>query len=192
MVLYTIILSLCFLATDVAAEQPETVKHQVTGLFSKERIDDLKIVFREELPEISLAKVDFDRAEITVKYNKSKVFPNATEEEIIKRFDNMIRNASNHTLGIKPLCTKPREEMELIKIPVVGLDCKACCLAAYESVYRIDGVEQATASFRDGLVTAWIDPQKTDLKVLKEALLKKGVKLPQPASAEDTPSSPEN
>jgi hypothetical protein len=65
----------------------------------------------------------------------------------------------------------------LVEIPVVGLDCKACCLAAYEAIYRLDGVEQATASFQVGLVTAWIDPAQTNQALLEEALRKKEVAL---------------
>ena len=49
-----------------------------------------------------------------------------------------------------------------VVIPAAGLDCKACCLAAYETISGIDGVEQATASFKEGRITALIDPLKTD------------------------------
>ena len=51
-------------------------------------------------------------------------------------------------------------------------------LAAYEAVANIDGVEQATASFKDGRVTALIDPTKTDRAKLEDALKKKGEFLP--------------
>ena len=50
-------------------------------------------------------------------------------------------------------------------------------LAAYEAVYKLDGVERATASFREGRVTALIDPSKTDRKALEDALKKRGVSL---------------
>jgi copper chaperone CopZ len=63
---------------------------------------------------------------------------------------------------------------------VLGLDCKACALAAYESIAKIDGVEQATASFRDGLVTARIDPARTSRAALEEILKKRGVTLKGP------------
>ncbi len=39
--------------------------------------------------------------------------------------------------------------------------------------FKLLGVEQATASFKVGLVTAWIDPAKTDRAMLEEALRKK-------------------
>ena len=65
----------------------------------------------------------------------------------------------------------------LVEIPVVGLDCKACCLAAYEAIYKLEGVERATASFKDGLVTAWIDSEKTDRTKLEAALKQRNVTL---------------
>jgi copper chaperone CopZ len=65
-------------------------------------------------------------------------------------------------------------------IPAAGLDCKACCLAAYEAVAAIDGVEQATASFKEGKITALIDPARTDPAKLEDALRKKGVSLGKP------------
>jgi len=62
-------------------------------------------------------------------------------------------------------------------IPAGGLDCKGCCLAAYEAGAGIDGVMQATASFKEGLVTALIDPTKTNRAKLEDALRAKGVQL---------------
>jgi hypothetical protein len=45
---------------------------------------------------------------------------------------------------------------------------------------RIEGVEQATANFRDGLAIAWIDPNKTNQSTLEDALKKRGVQLKSP------------
>lgn len=169
----------CWLSVGLAEDKPAelpTVKHQVTGLFSGERIPDLqKTVLK--LPGIELVKVDFATAEADFRYDAAKVFPNATPDQTVQRFDEMLRNASRHTFGIKPLCATPRDKLQLVEIPVLGLDCKACCLAAYESIYKLDGVEQATASFKDGLVTAWIDPKKTDVNQLETALKQRNVTL---------------
>ena len=71
--------------------------------------------------------------------------------------------------------TTARDKLQTVVIPAAGLDCKACCLAAYEGISGIDGVEQATASFKEGKITALIDPTKTDKAKLEEALRKKGV-----------------
>lgn len=154
----------------------QSVKHQITGLFSVDRVADLQKV-AEKIPDIQLVSVDFATAEATFRYDPAKVFPNANPEQTVERFDNMLKQASRHTFGVKPLCKTPREKLKRIEIPIMGLDCRACCLAVYEVIYKLEGVEQATASFRDGLVTAWIDPEKTDRGKLEEALLKRNVTL---------------
>ncbi len=80
-----------------------------------------------------------------------------------------LRQASGHTFGLKPRRTVPREKLQQVVIPAAGLDCKACCLAAYEIVAHVDGVEQTTASFKDGRITALIDPMRTDRAKLEDA-----------------------
>jgi len=162
---------------DDEPKKPTLIKHQITGLFSKDRERDLAEAFKR-LPDMKLVGIDFDRAEASVEYDVTRVFSDATPEQIIERFDNLLRGVSRHTFGVKPLCTTAREKLQFVKIPVVGLDCKACCLGAYEAIYRIDGVEQATASFKDGLVTAWIHPDKTSQAALEEALRQRGVEFP--------------
>lgn len=164
------------LAEDKAASTPQEVKHQVTGLFCPERVEDLHKAAKQ-LTNIELVSVDYATAEAVFRYDPAKVFPNAKPEQIVEQFDNQLRNASRHTFGIKPLCTTPRDKLQFVEIPVVGLDCKACSLGAYEIVYKLEGVEQATASFKAGLVTAWIDPTKTDRKKLEEILVQRSVTL---------------
>ena len=86
-----------------------------------------------------------------------------------------LRSATHATFGVKPRSTAARDKLKELVIPVAGLDCKACCLAAYEIVAQVDGVVQATASFKDGRVTAKVDPSKADQAKLEEALRKRGV-----------------
>ncbi len=81
------------------------------------------------------------------------------------------------TNGVQPRRTVPRDKLTRVVIPIAGLDCKACGLAAYEAVAKIDGVEQAAASFREGRLTALIDPAKTNREQLEDALKKKQVPL---------------
>ena len=121
--------------------------------------------------------IDFKNAEATFEYDPAKAFPGTKPEQVIQQLDNLLKSASNHTFGIKPLRSVPLEKLQLIEIPVAGLDCKACCLAAYEAIYKLEGVERATASFREGRVTALIDPEKTDRAKLEAALKKRGVQL---------------
>ncbi len=155
---------------------PQEVKHQVTGLFCPERVEDLHKAAKQ-LTNIELVSVDYAKAEAVFRYDPANVFHNATPEKIVEQFDNQLRNASRHTFGIKPLCTTPRDQLQFVEIPVVGLDCKACSLGAYEILYKLEGVEQATASFKTGLVTAWIHSSKTDRKSLEETLVKRNVTL---------------
>ncbi len=166
-------------AEDKPAERPP-VKHRVTGLFSPDREADLKKVFADKLPDVKLVSIDFKNSEATFVYDADALFNKPKPEQLIERFDNLLRTHTLGTFGIRAVCTTPKEKLMFVEIGVAGLDCKGCCLAVYETIYRIDGVEQATASFKEGLVTAWIDPQKTDRAALEDALKKRGVTLSAP------------
>jgi copper chaperone CopZ len=170
---------LCCMILWQAPVSAQPIKHQITGLFSVEREQDLREAFAK-IPEIKLVGINFKNAEATLDYEPAKVFPKAKADQVLQKLDAMLKTASNHTFGIKPLRTVPVDKLKLITIPVAGLDCKACCLAAYEAIYKLDGVEQATASFREGRVTALIDPAKTDRAKVEDALKKRGVQLKGP------------
>ncbi len=181
---FPIILSFAFAAVVPAADTPESertpIKHQITGLFLPEREQDLKDLFKQhadKFPGINLVSIDFANAEVTFDYDPAKVFPGAKPEQIVERFDNLLRDATRHTFGVKPLCPVERDKLKRVEIPVVGLDCKACSLAAYEMVYKLKGVEMATASFKTGKVTAWIDSEKIDQAEIEMVLKQRGVQL---------------
>lgn len=174
-----LIVSLVPAADDKPVERP-SVKHRVTGLFSPDREADLKKVFMEKIPEVTLVSVDFKNSEATFVYDAELLFNKPKPEQLIERFDNLLRTHTLGTFGIREVCKTPKDKLAFVEIGVVGLDCKGCCLAVYESIYKIDGVEQATASFKEGLVTAWIDSKKTDRAALEEALRKRGVELKSP------------
>lgn len=157
-------------------KKPEKVTYRVTGLFAPDREKDLRLAF-EDIPDVKLVAVDFEEAEVTVEFDPAKAFPGAKPDKWAEQLDQKLRQATRSTFGVKPRRTVPRDKLEKIVIPAGGLDCKACCLAAYESVAAIDGVYQATASFKEGKVTALIDPTKTDRAKLEDALRKKGVKI---------------
>jgi len=162
-----------------AADKPaktERFTYRVIGLFSKDREKDLKAAFAE-MPGLTLLSVDFDEAELTVAFAPSKAFPGTKPEQLVERVNDKLRTASGHTFGVKSRRTVPRDKLRRVNIPVAGLDCKACCLAVYEIVAAIDGVDQATASFKDGQVTALIDPKRTDRTKLEDALRKRGVAI---------------
>jgi hypothetical protein len=156
------------------APKPETITYRVTGLFSKDREADLRAAFKE-LPDFKLLAVDFDHAEVTLEFTLGTVFPGQKPERVTELVNDKVRSITHATFGIKPRSAVARDRLKEVVVPVAGLDCKACCLAAYEIVAQVDGVVQATASFKDGRVTARIDPSKADQGKLEEALRKRGV-----------------
>ena len=160
-----------------ADDEPKLTKHQITGLFSPDREKDLREVFEQKLPQFKLISIDFKNAEASFDYDPTKIFPGAKPEQIVERFDNELRNATRHTFGAKPLRTIEKDKLKLVEIPIVGLDCKACSLAVYEMLYRLKGVELATASFKEGKLTALIDPEKIDRVEIEMTLKQRGVQI---------------
>jgi hypothetical protein len=162
-----------------AAAEVQNVKHRITGLFSREREADLREAVKQ-LGEVAIVAIDFDTAEVTFSYDAAKLFPKVKEKDLVEKFDNLLRTNSKHTFGAKPLTTTPKDKLTRVEIAVLGNDCKGCDLSLYEIVYRIDGVEQATASFKTGLLTALIDPARTNRDALVDALKKRQVNLKAP------------
>ena len=160
-------------------DQPERFTYRVLGLFAPNREQALREVF-QDLPDLSLVAVDFDDAEIVVEFVPGTAFPGTKPDQLVERFDQKLRSASRGAFSVKPRRTVPRDELQQVVIPIAGLDCQGCCLAAYEAVARIDGVVQATASFKEGRLTAWIDPSKTDRATLADTLRKRGVDVVEP------------
>ena len=172
----TAALALCtaLMWTGMAAAQE--VKHQVTGLFMPEREQDLREAVAR-IPDVKLVRVDYKNAEVVFEYDVAKF---GKPEQAIQKLDAALRSASSSTFGVKALSAVPKEKLQWIEIKVAGCDCKACSLAAYEAIYRLDGVERATASFREGRVTALVDAARVDRSALEAALKKKGVQLKSP------------
>jgi len=166
------------LGTAVAAAEPppkvERITYRVTGLFAPDREKDLRKAFAD-LPDFKLIAVDFAEAEMTVEFTPATLFPGQKPERVTELVNDRVRAATGHTFGVTPRRAVPRGKLVTVEIPVAGCDCQACCLAAYEAVAGVDGVEQATASFRDGKVTARIDPTRTDKGKLEAALRMRNV-----------------
>lgn len=164
-------------AADEKPASPQLFKHRITGLFSHER----EAVLREavaEIPNVELVSIDFDHAEGTFRYDPAVAFKGTKPEDIERNLHGKVGNLTHYTLGIQPLIATPVDQLTRVEIPIAGLDCQACCLAAYESIFKVDGVAQATASFKDGKLTALIDPTKTNRDDLIAALKKRLVKVP--------------
>lgn len=154
------------------------VKHRITGLFEPARVDELKESFKK-VKDAALVSLDYERAEAVLSYDPKKMSGKKTdperEKEIVERLDQLLKQASNHTFGVKPLSTTPKDKQAKLEIPVLGLDCRACCLSAYEVLAKEAGVDAATCDFKKGLMTALIDPEKTNRAALVEALKKRQV-----------------
>lgn len=153
---------------------PENVTHRVTGLFSREREPQLREAAKR-MEEVQVVSVDFERGLAVFAYDPAKLFKGVKEKDYVQRFDQLLRQASSHTFGARPIGEVPWEKLARVEIPVAVLDCQGCELSAYEAIARIDGVEQATASSKEGKITALIDPARTSREALVDALKKRSV-----------------
>lgn len=154
---------------------PQRAKFSVTGLFRPDREVDFREAIKT-IAEVKLVALDYKLAEATFEFIPSKAFPGAGKpEQIVEQLDNKVRHATGHTFGIRAARTVPREKLTLVEIRVAGCHCKACDLGAYEAIYRLPGVEQATACFAEGRVTALIEAAKTDRAQLITALKRREV-----------------
>ena len=163
-------------SADSAIAEVQTVKQRNTGLYSREREADLREVVKQ-LTEVTVVSIDFDTSEVTFSYDPATLFPKMKEKDWLERFDQLLKQNSKHTFGAKPLSSVPKDKLTRVEIPVAGNECKGCDLSLYEIVAKMDGVEQATASFKDGKVTALIDPSKTNKDALVDALKKRQVNV---------------
>lgn len=155
------------------------VTYQVTGLFNAARERDLKEVF-SRISEVRLVRVDVAQAEATLALDAAQAFPGAKPEQVIERIDQLVRGASRYTFGIKARRELPLDKLQRIEIAVVGLDCRACELAVYEMVYRLPGVEMATASFPERRLVVYVRPGESDRASIEKLLRERGVELLMP------------
>jgi cation transport ATPase len=174
-----LIVALAF-AADRPKDAPVTLKYQVVGLFSKERVADFREAMKK-VEKVELVSVDYDNAEAVFRFVPKVAFPHASKpEHYVAHLNNAVRHASTHTIGVKPPRTAPRDKLKWVEIPVSGCHCKACDLALYDITARVEGVEQAQASFKEGKARALIDPTKTDRDKIIAALKKRGVSVKAP------------
>jgi copper chaperone CopZ len=155
----------CARAANDKPPQPETIAHRIGGLSSPDRVDDLRRVMAD-VEGVKLLSVSFDLAEATFSYDPKKVSS--------ERLNQMLGAAA---LGIKPPMKVAREKLVAVTVEVIGLDCKGCSLGACNVVSKVDGVEQATANFKEGKVMVLIDPARTSKTAVADALKKAGVEL---------------
>jgi len=155
-------------APERPAKTVQTITHRITGLCCPERVDDFREAVKDE-PELKLLSIDYEHAQATFEYIPKNV--------PILRFRELL---GKRGFAINPAPALPADKLTAIEIPVAGLDCKGCSLGAYHAIYKIDGVEQATVSFKEGRVRALIDPKKTNRAALENALKKVKVDVKAP------------
>lgn len=157
--------------------QADESKHRIIGLSEPSREQDLREQVKT-MPEVEIAAFNFDTAEVTFHYDPAKLIPGynpkkpPAPEAITRRLEDLLRAASNGTFTLVPLSTLPTDKLQKIEIQCGLLDCKGCRYGAYIAIAKLDGVERATVNEK-ALLTAWIDPAKTNREAL-EAALKKG------------------
>jgi copper chaperone CopZ len=177
-----LVLSSVVMADDKKPEpKTEHITYRVIGLFSKDREKALRSGFDDLAPDFKLTSVNFDEAEITVEFSPAKLWPGQKPERVAELVNDKVRQATSHTLGVKSRRDIARDKLKTVTIQARGCNCAACNLAAYEIVAAVDGVYQATASFKEERITALIDPTKADQAKLEEALRKRGVDVGPPA-----------
>lgn len=144
---------------------PTTRTYRIVGLCYPDREKDLRDAVSKQ-PALTLDSVNYARAEATFSYN-TKTFGH---------------DSVRHTIGARGFQVKdtprlPDDKLQTLEIPIQILDCLTCCVGTYNSISRIDGVEQANVE-RNGKVVAVIDPSKTNRDALVKALRNAGVGVP--------------
>ncbi len=158
-----------------ASEAFRSLRVQVMGLF----IPEQQAAFRSQMEQVeqaTLEAVDYDSAEATIQVaNDGDLFRGISDEQAVQRLNERIQHLSRGLFGIRPVSSVALKDRRRLDFQITGLDCKACSLAVHDVLIRQEGVMHATASFRDGVAVAWIDPEKTERSLLLEALKKAGV-----------------
>jgi len=178
----SLLVILCLMASAALAEES---RHGIRGLSAPEREPDLREAI-EGIPGVQLVDLDHDKAEVTLRYDLSALFPNYNPKnpvkltDIEKSLDGKLRSATQGSFSLRPLCTIPEEELQRVSIKIAIPDCKGCRLGTYNSIAKLDGVELVRLSGDFSEVLAWLDPKKTNRETLIEAMKKSRVEFPSP------------
>ncbi len=180
--LSAVVLCWCVSLMSVRAGE-ESGTYRILGLGTPDRQDELREALKA-VPEVQLASLDYDKAQVTLRYDVTTLFPGfnpkkpPTAEAIDQRLDERVRGASQGSFSVKPLSAVPREQLQKVEIKILIPDCKGCRLGTYYSIAKIDGVEQVNVIKEPSQVTALIDAMKTNREALVEALKKARVGFP--------------
>ncbi len=110
--LIAFLLTFATIAKAADAQQPQTIKHRITGLFEPARAEHLRALFKDH-PKVKLLSIDFARAEGTFSYDP-KTYSNADFGQWMHE----------RTFQIKPASTTPADKLTTIEIAVLALDCR--------------------------------------------------------------------
>lgn len=143
---------------------PQTRTVRILGLCTPEREKDLRESV-EKHPNVKLDSINFAKSEATFSYD-TKVFGHDSLQHVI----------GSKGFGVKTTPRPPDDKLVTLEIPIQILDCAACCLGTYNSISKIDGLEQATVD-RKGKVVAIIDPSKTNREALVKAMRNAGAEV---------------
>ncbi len=161
------------------SDNSRTATYRVMGLFAPDRQGAFRAAVAQ-MADVKLVSIDFAAGEATLSFDPAVALPGAKPEQFLERLSQNLRKAPGSTFSLHPRLEIPREQRQHIKIAVAGLDCQGCCLGAYEIVAKLEGVAQATASFKAGLITATIDTSKVTQAAIESALEAKGVTVVKP------------
>ena len=90
--------------------------YQVTGMFRPDRVADFREAMKA-VPDVKLVSVDYKNAEATFEFVAARAFPGAGKpEQIVEQLDSKVRQASQHTFGIRARRTMPREKLKLVEV----------------------------------------------------------------------------
>ncbi|MFZ9862874.1 MAG: hypothetical protein ACO3GX_17525, partial [Gemmataceae bacterium] len=141
----------------------------------------LRELITSKFSGVVIKTFDIEKATVVLAFDPEKALNKAKPEQYLERLDNLVRPASNGTFSLLPDFKIQTGQLQRIEIMVAGLDCKACGFAAYEVVAKMDGVERATVSFREGRLLAWVDPSRVDKAALVKVLVQKRVEVKMPS-----------
>lgn len=168
-----ILACLTLLMANGAFAQPVEFRFRVSSLFQADRVDDLRALMAEKLPDVSISRIDFETGTASFGIETESVpqlKKEPTPEKVRAHLSQLLRTASKGVIDVLPLSDVPEAELVAAVIPVIGLDCKGCSFGAYRVVARVEGVESATASFANGTIRVRFDRRKTSLETIEAAL----------------------
>ncbi len=177
---------LLFVTAGFLRADEQTSTYRLVGLFEPSREDDFRKLLAEEAPELKVERLDFEKAEVTLRYDLPALFSDGkipkgfTAEKLREKIDQTIRGKSKGTFQIQWPSALPAGEQTRVDIKVGILDCRGCRFGVYQMVTKIEGVERASITADTHVLTAWIDPAKTNREALEAALKKQQVQLPAP------------